>query len=380
VRELPTGTVTFLFTDIEGSTRLLHELGDAYADALAEHRRLLREAFTHHGGAEVDTQGDAFFIAFAKATDALAAAREAQAALGDGPVRVRMGVHTGEPLLTDEGYVGIDVHRAARIAAAGHGGQVLVSEATRQFLGAEGLRDLGQHRLKDLTAPERIYQLGEGDFPPLKTLHQTNLPIPATPFLGRDRELREIRALLEHGDVRLVTLVGPGGSGKTRLGLQAAANAAERFPDGVWWVPLAPVADSSRVLDAARQALGGSGAVADAIGTRALLLLLDNFEHVIDAAPDLGELLESCPNVRLLVTSRAAAARGRAGVPGTGARAQRSRVALHREGACRPSRVRARRDRRRSLREARRSSARAGARCGTHAGTVDDAACRTARQ
>src|SRR5438874_1243004 len=156
---LPSGTVTFLFTDIEGSTRLLHELGDAYADALTEHRRVLREAFARHGGVEVDTQGDAFFVVFSRASDALAAASEAQAGL-DGPIRVRMGVHTGEPLLTDEGYVGIDVHRAARIAGVGYGGQVLVSQATRDLAGAEGLRDLGEHRLKDLTAPERIYQIG----------------------------------------------------------------------------------------------------------------------------------------------------------------------------------------------------------------------------
>src|SRR5204862_4295153 len=165
---LPSGTVTFLFTDIEGSTKLLHELGDAYADALAEHRRVLRDTFARHGGIEVDTQGDAFFVTFARATDALAAASEGQAALAAGPIRVRMGLHTGEPLLTDEGYVGIDVHRAARIAAAGHGGQVLVSRSTCELARAQSPRDLGDHRLKDLTAPERIYQLGDGDFPPLK--------------------------------------------------------------------------------------------------------------------------------------------------------------------------------------------------------------------
>src|SRR6059036_1202039 len=173
---LPTGTVTFLFTDIEGSTRLLHELGDTYADALAEHRRVLRGAFERHGGVEVDTQGDAFFVAFDRASDALAAAREATEVL-EGPIRVRMGVHTGEPLVTEEGYVGIDVHRAARIAAAGHGGQILVSQSTRELVGGDALRDLGEHRLKDLTVPERIYQLGDDEFPPLKTLNATNLPL-----------------------------------------------------------------------------------------------------------------------------------------------------------------------------------------------------------
>jgi class 3 adenylate cyclase len=168
VAGLPTGTVTFLFTDVEGSTRLLHELGDAYADVLAEHRRVLREAFTRHDGVEVDTQGDAFFVAFAKASDALSAAAAAHDALASGPIKVRMGLHTGEPLLTEEGYVGIDVHRAARIAAAGHGGQILLSRSTRDLVGDGGLRDLGEHRLKDLTAPERIYQVGDDCFAPLK--------------------------------------------------------------------------------------------------------------------------------------------------------------------------------------------------------------------
>src|SRR5437899_3133879 len=167
-RDLPSGTVSFLFTDIEGSTKLLHELGDAYADALAEHRLVLREAFARHGGVEVDTQGDAFFYAFARAGDALAAAGEAQAALAEGPIRVRIGIHTGEPIVTDEGYVGLDVHRAARIAGVGHGGQVLVSATTTGLVDEGLLLDLGEHRLKDLTAPERIYQLGEAEFSPLR--------------------------------------------------------------------------------------------------------------------------------------------------------------------------------------------------------------------
>jgi predicted ATPase len=301
--ELPSGTVTFLFTDVESSTRLLQELGDRYVEVLAEHRRVLREAFAGHGGVEVDTQGDAFFVAFARASDALAAARDAQVAL-DGPLRVRMGVHTGEPLLTDEGYVGIDVHRAARIAAAGHGGQVLVSQSTHDLAGADGLRDLGEHRLKDLTAPERIYQLGDAEFPPLKTLYQTNLPIPATPFLGRERELAEVGELLSRDDVRLLTLTGAGGSGKTRLALQAAAGVAEAYPEGVWWAALAPIAESNAVLEAAARALGLSSSLVDGIGDRRLLLLLDNFEHMIDAAPQLSTLLARCPRLDLLVTSR----------------------------------------------------------------------------
>src|SRR5204863_1206027 len=187
---------------------------------------------------EVDTQGVAFFVAFPTAPGAMAAAREAQEALS---IPVRMGVHTGTPLLTDEGYVGGDVHRAARIAAAGHGRQVLVSSATAALVENGELRDLGEHRLKDLSAPERIWQLGDGEFPRLKTLYQTNLPVPATPFLGRERELAAIGELLARNDVRLLTLTGAGGSGKTRLALQAVAAAADEYPHGVWWVPLAEV-------------------------------------------------------------------------------------------------------------------------------------------
>src|SRR4051794_7098303 len=302
--ELPTGTVTFLFTDIEGSTRLLHEHGDRYADLLSEHRRALRDAFTRHGGVEVDTQGDAFFVAFARASDALAAAADGQAALGAGLVRVRMGVHTGEPLRTDEGYVGVDVHRAARIAAAGHGGQVVISQSTRELVGADRLRDLGEHRLKDLSAPERLYQLGDGEFPRLKTLYQTNLPIPATPFLGRAREQQEVLELLSRPDLRLLTLSGPGGTGKTRLALQSAAAAADGFPDGVYWVPLASLREPQLVLDSVSHALGAADGVADHIGQRSLLLLLDNFEHVMEAAAGLSSVLSVCPHMRLIVTSR----------------------------------------------------------------------------
>src|SRR5207237_10657956 len=169
-----------------GSTRLLQQRGDRYAVGLAAHRRALREAFLAHGGVDVDTQGDAFFYAFARASDALAAASEGQQALLGGSICVRMGVHTGEPLVTDEGYVGIDVHRAARIASAGHGGQILVSQSAVDLAGATSLRDLGLHRLKDLTAPERLYQLGDGEFPPLKSLNATNLPVAANPLVGRE--------------------------------------------------------------------------------------------------------------------------------------------------------------------------------------------------
>src|SRR5919198_6311231 len=185
MRELPTGTVTLLFTDIEGSTHLLHELGERYADVLAAHRRVLRDAFSRNGGVEVDTQGDAFFVAFTRATDAVAAASDAQAALRNGPMRVRIGIHTGEPLVTEEGYVGVDVHRAARIMGAAHGGQVLLSETTQRLLDSTvRLRDLGEHRLKDLSAPQRLYQLGDDIFPSLKTLYRTNLPIQPSALVG----------------------------------------------------------------------------------------------------------------------------------------------------------------------------------------------------
>jgi len=286
MRELPSGTVTFLFTDIEGSTKLLHELGaKEYAAALAEHRAALRDAFARHGGVEVDTQGDAFFVAFPTAPGAVAAAREAQDALS---IPVRMGIHTGTPLLADEGYVGADVHRAARIAAAGHGRQILVSAATAALVDADGLRDLGEHRLKDLSAPERIYQAGEDGFPPLKTLYATNLPVPATPFLGREGELGDVQELVAREDVRLLTLAGAGGSGKTRLALQAVAAAADAYPQGVWWVALASVPNAADVVSATARALGGGGSLAEVVGDRRLLLLLDNFEHVIEAAPEVA--------------------------------------------------------------------------------------------
>ncbi|TML44280.1 MAG: adenylate/guanylate cyclase domain-containing protein [Actinobacteria bacterium] len=303
MRELPTGTVTFLFTDIEGSTRLLHELGDGYADALAEHRRLLREAFACHGGVEVDTQGDAFFVAFARATDALSAADGARRALEPGPIRVRMGLHTGEPQLTDEGYVGLDVHRAARISAAGHGGQVLLSGTTHDLLGTRAdLHDLGTHRLKDLTAPERLYQLGSDDFPPLRSLNQTNLPLQPSPLVGRKRELDEVLELL-HGS-RLLTLTGPGGGGKTRLAVQAAAEVTEEFPDGVWFVSLAALRDPELVAPTIASAVDGGDELIEALGDRRLLLVLDNCEQLLPGiATDVAELLERTPAI-VLATSR----------------------------------------------------------------------------
>ncbi len=302
-RELPRGTVTLLFTDIEGSTRLLHELGDGYAEVLAEHRRVVREAFSRHDGVEVDTQGDAFFVAFARASDAVAAAGDAQAALARVPVRVRIGIHTGEPIVTDEGYVGIDVHRAARIMGAGHGGQVLLSEATARLLdSAAELHELGEHRLKDLSASQRLYQLGHESFPPPKTLYRTNLPIQPTPLVGREQELEQAGELLRSH--RLLTLTGPGGSGKTRLALQLAAEAVEQFPDGVFWVPLQAVREPELVERALEASLGADGSISAFVGSKRLLIVADNFEQVVDAAPIVSSLLASTPNAKLLVTSR----------------------------------------------------------------------------
>jgi predicted ATPase/class 3 adenylate cyclase len=305
--DLPSGTVTFLFTDIEGSTRLLHERGDAdYAQALAEHRRILRAAFTAEGGVEVDTQGDAFFVAFSTAIAALRAAVNAQEGLARGPIRVRIGLHTGTPHLTDEGYVGVDVHRAARIAACGHGGQVLVSAATAALLDRDELRDLGEHRLKDLSAPERIFQFGNADFPALTSLHQTNLPIASTLFLGRAHELTQVIGLLSRDEVRVLTLSGPGGIGKTRLALQAAVALNSRYPHGVWWIPLESLRDPKLVLTTAGQALGARDGVAEHVADKSMLLLFDNFEHVMAAAADIAGLLAACPHLDLLVTSREA--------------------------------------------------------------------------
>jgi predicted ATPase len=304
LRDLPTGTVTFLFTDIEGSTRLLHELGDGYAGALEEHRGIIRDSVGRHSGVEVSTQGDSFFVVFAQAGDAVACARDAQRGLDQTSIRVRMGIHTGDPLLAYGDYVGIDVHRAARIAAAAHGGQVVFSQATRDLLdsGVE-LQDLGPHKLKDLRAPERLWQVGTGEFPPLKSLNQTNLPVQPTPLIGRESELEEVLALVR--GQRFVTLTGAGGSGKTRLALQVAAELVQEFPDGVWFVSLAALRDPGAVLPTIAQTLGlQSEPVEQHLENKKSLLLLDNFEQLLDAAADVAKLLQKAPSVKALATSR----------------------------------------------------------------------------
>ena len=302
----PSGTVTLVFTDVEGSTMLLEELGtDGYRDALGEHRRVVREAFGAHEGYEVDYEGDAFFYAFASAQHAVSAVSKAMVGLETGPIRIRVGIHTGEPALDPPKYVGMDVHRAARIMSAAHGGQVVLSPSTVALLESESfdLRDLGVHRLKDLIAGERLYQLGFADFPPLRSLDATSLPIAASALVGRKREVSELISVLGDG-YRLVTVTGPGGTGKTRLALQVAAELVDVYSDGVWWVPLAGLADAELVLPAVRNALAARDDLAHHLRERELLLVLDTFEHVVDAATDLGDLLAGSPGVRLIVTSR----------------------------------------------------------------------------
>ena len=270
---LATQTLTFLFTDIEGSTAMLQRLGDAYAEVLADHHRLIRAGLAAHGGEEVDTQGDAFFAVFSSPSACVAAAIEMQRAFVSHPwpagetVRVRMGIHSGEAAETPVGLVGLDVHRAARIAAVAHGGQIVLSAATAALLrdsmpAGASLKDLGLHRLKDLGRPEQIFQL-EADglpaaFPPLRSLDnpklRNNLPAQVSSFIGRDAELAEVRRLISAS--RLVTLTGSGGAGKTRLGLQVAAGLLDGSGDGVWFADLAPLQDPDLVAVTVANVLG----------------------------------------------------------------------------------------------------------------------------
>jgi predicted ATPase/class 3 adenylate cyclase len=326
--ELPTGTVTFLFSDIEGSTRLLQLTGERWPALLERHRVLLREAFTAHDGVEVGTEGDSFFVAFPTAANAVRAAVAAQRALADEPwgidepLRVRMGLHTGLADVRDGTYVGIDVHRAARIGAVAYGGQVLLSDAVRALVTQDldprvTLRDLGEHHLKDLDAPERLYQLAiEGlpdRFPPLASgiAVLNNLPRRLTTFLGREREIAEVQAALE--GARLLTLTGPGGTGKTRLSLEVAGRSLDRYPGGVFFVELSPVAEAELIATAIAQALGlpdaggrsASDRIIDHLADRRVLLVLDNFEQVTEGAPVVAELLTRVPNLSVLATTRA---------------------------------------------------------------------------
>ena len=325
--ELPIGTVTFLFTDIEGSTRLLQELGDRYAAVRDDHAAIIRGAIAERGGVEVNTQGDSFFVAFPSPVGAARAAVTAQRALAthqwppDATLRVRMGLHTGEGIPGGEDYMGIDVNRAARIADAAHGGQILLSGATRALVeqalpDRASLRDLGEHRLKDISHPERLHDLViEGlpaDFPPPRTLdaRPNNLPLQLTSFVGREEEIAEVRQLL--GRTRLLTLTGAGGTGKTRLALQVANEVLTEYGDGSFFVDLSAVADPALVPSAVARALGvpevaGSPileTVKAHLRDKDLLLVLDNFEQVAEAGPVIEDLLSAAPRLKVMVTSR----------------------------------------------------------------------------
>ena len=327
MRDLPTGTVTFLFTDIEGSTRLLRRLGAQYHDVITQHHRILREAIGRGGGTEVGTEGDAFFAVFPSPTNALATAVYAQRSLAAArwpegqTVRVRMGLHTGRAVMVGEGYVGLDIHLAARIAAAGHGGQVLLSDTTRLLVepglpDGVSLRDLERHRLKDFERPQHLYDLVieglDSTFPEIRTLEArpTNLPGQRTSFVGREREVEEVTALLK--ETRLVTLTGPGGTGKTRLALKVAADQLDRFADGVFFVDLTPITDPDLVPSMIAQALlvrdepGRDllDTLTDHVRDRHLLIVLDNSEQVIEAGLAVARLLDSTPGLVVLVTSR----------------------------------------------------------------------------
>jgi predicted ATPase/class 3 adenylate cyclase len=319
------GTVTFLFSDIEGSTALLSRLGEQYGKALSDQRALMRAAFSASRGRELGTEGDSFFVVFESAADAVGCCVAAQRALaghgwpGGVAVRVRMGLHSGEPVRHEDGYMGMDVHRAARIAAAAHGGQVVLSEATRLLAGSRlpagvSVRDLGWHRLKDIQAPERIYQVvvsGLQDrFPPLKSLGApTSLPVPPTPLVGRDGDLEQLRMVLRPG-VRLVTLTGTGGVGKTRLALAAAASLDKAFEHGVYFIALATVRDAGVMWKTIADSLdaGGDGPAADAVTgylrERRTLLVLDNLEQLDGAGQVVADLLAAAPDLVVLVTSR----------------------------------------------------------------------------
>jgi predicted ATPase len=292
-----------VFTDIAGSTALVSQSAEQYTSLLDDHRKKVRATVERHGGIEVDTQGDAFFLVFRRASDAVAAAREVVETSGhEGPLRPRIGVHTGEPACVEEGYVGIDVHVAARIAAAGSGGQILLSRQTRGLVPDEPVRDLGLHRLKDV-GDVQLFQYGYIDFPPVRSIGRTNLPQDWEPLVGRARELRDLTSLVADG-ARLVTLTGMGGIGKTAVARTLAAGLADRFPDGVWFADLSSVTARDLVEPEVAALIGAHAGVADQVQSGQVLLVLDNFEQVLDAAPIVAEWLHRCPGLKLIVTSR----------------------------------------------------------------------------
>ena len=326
---LPTGTVTFLFTDIEGSTRLMQELGDKYVQLQVDHHAILRAAFREQEGSELRTEGDSFFCVFKSALSGCQAAAQAQREFarhewpGGNAIRVRIGLHTGEAPLVGDEYIGLDVHHAARVEAAAHGGQILMSEATRSLVESSlpaglSVRDMGTHRLKDLARPEHLFQLvveGAPDvFPPLRTLESTpnNLPTQLTSFVGRERDVEEGKRLLR--GTRVLTLTGPGGIGKTRLSLQVAADLVHEFPGGVYFVPLSALRDADLVVSAVAQSVGipvsgnrvPAEAVEEYLRDRKVLLVLDNYEQLLpDGAVAVAGLLQASPELKVIVSSRA---------------------------------------------------------------------------
>lgn len=339
---LPSGTVSFLFTDMEGSTRLLQSLGDGYGQVLEQHRSLISGAAEDHRGHPMGHEGDGCFFAFARASEALWAALEAQRRISthawpDGSqVRVRMAVHTGEAVLSSDSYVGLAVHKVARICSAGNGGQILISAITKDLAGTSlpnsaGLKDLGEHRLKDLGQPEHLFQLThpalESQFPPLRTLDviPNNLPTQLNIFVGREKEIDEVKRLLS--TARLVTVTGPGGSGKTRLALQVGAEVLDDFTEGAWLVDLAGTIEGNAIAETLGSVLGMRGirpsqmspaasqvaedrlstlgALVEQLENSRMLVVLDNCEHLISDVAEVSErLLRSCPYLRILATSR----------------------------------------------------------------------------
>src|SRR4051812_11993580 len=324
--ELPSGTVTFLLTDVEGSTALWEQAPEAMRAALARHDTLFEAAVRDHNGVHIRPrgEGDSRFAVFPSAPNAVSAALAIQRAFAaeawptPSPIRVRIGVHTGEAELRDGDYYGSAVNRCARLRGIGHGGQVLLSEATTVLVrdgvpSGAGLRDLGRHRLRDLTEPERVAQVVApdlpSDFPPLASLDPRphNLPTHPTALLGRERELADVRGLFGDG-ARLVTLTGPGGTGKTRLGLQVAADFLDDFEHGAFLVELAPISDPALVPSTIAQVLGvrdvGSRPIVDTLKehlrSRSVVLLLDNFEQVLPAASVAADLLAACPGLAVL--------------------------------------------------------------------------------
>jgi predicted ATPase/class 3 adenylate cyclase len=303
---------TFWFSDIEGSTKLVAEVGDrAFRELLREHRGIVRAAFAEYGGEEVGTEGDSFFATFPSPAAAASAAQVICSQLDGGPIRVRIGIHAGLSLLEGGDHVGLDVHRAARIAGVAHGGQIVLSDTARAHFAGDVV-DLGEHRLKDLSGPLRLFQLGGEIFPPLRSLHRTNLPVPSTPFLGREDAREAVAELLGRDDVRLVTLTGPGGMGKTRLALQAAADAADGFPDGVWWIPLVQLDDPGLVFSTIAQTLqiGAAGeeaaaaALSERLSGRGILMVIDNAEHLLPGVAGAVAHLAAIEGPCLCVTSR----------------------------------------------------------------------------